>query len=479
MTVVLPAQGQRSAVISGLHVLWCCVALAAAVGLHLRWRLTGEAPVGLLSAALVVIATPELALSVLQFATDIGLARLATPTTHAVMALPACWLLLRCVRSPQIDSGLHPIRIAAIYGGAAALATTSVAVAQHDHLLGRLPEPAATAIGLLIAATLFAIAWAMARSARAIERPLSTRLAVVMAGLGVATLADTAGRSWRPLLLVSSLLALVSLTLLVLIVASLLRSVLQFTRLRMLSLSLRARSAEETVRREQERMHELRATLAGLRLASGTLGRGEHVVDPGRRRALALMMAAELERLERLLTAEHSVASLGPALLDDVIRPLVVRQREQGASVHWEPSGTYAVVQADAVAEVLSILLTNARVHAPGAAVSVDVSTEGDLVRVHVRDDGPGVPAPLGHRVFERGTHGDDSTGHGLGLHIAQRLAVETGGGLDMMTPRPGGADFVLTLPAVPAAPPGGSGTTTRTTSAETGGQEHVPGGLE
>ena len=72
-----------------------------------------------------------------------------------------------------------------------------------------------------------------------------------------------------------------------------------------------------------------------------------------------------------------------------------------------------------------------------------------DEVRVDVSDSGPGIPAALRPRLFERGTRRDESPGHGLGLHIARRLARGMGGDLRIHTESGSpGVSFTLLLPA-------------------------------
>ena len=59
--------------------------------------------------------------------------------------------------------------------------------------------------------------------------------------------------------------------------------------------------------------------------------------------------------------------------------------------------------------------LTNARRHAPGAAVDVELRYGDDALRVRVRDNGPGPPAGA-----------DDGGGHGL-AGMRERAAMVGG----------------------------------------------------
>jgi signal transduction histidine kinase len=88
--------------------------------------------------------------------------------------------------------------------------------------------------------------------------------------------------------------------------------------------------------------------------------------------------------------------------------------------------------------------------------VSVDASTADDVI-VQVDDDGPGLgadPEAL-FAPFLRGSHGRadtaaHTTGVGLGLAIARRIARAHGGQLDAGSSPLGGARFTLTIPRGP-----------------------------
>ena len=83
--------------------------------------------------------------------------------------------------------------------------------------------------------------------------------------------------------------------------------------------------------------------------------------------------------------------------------------------------------------------------------VDLVLSASDGRVRVAVRDDGPGVTAALGERVFDPGVRGSDHDGGaGLGLPLARRLARSCGGDVTLGA-GPGGC-FVLELPAIAAA---------------------------
>ena len=107
-------------------------------------------------------------------------------------------------------------------------------------------------------------------------------------------------------------------------------------------------------------------------------------------------------------------------------------------------------------------LLENASRHAV-SSVRVSTRVDGDLVRLEVVDDGPGIPPELEDRVFDRFWTADGTrtrgSGSGLGLAIARRVAERHCGDLRLASSQ-GGAHFVLSVPTEPrtTAPRSGAG---------------------
>ena len=98
-------------------------------------------------------------------------------------------------------------------------------------------------------------------------------------------------------------------------------------------------------------------------------------------------------------------------------------------------------------------LIENALIHTPGGTpVTVSVGRRDGSVLLEVADRGPGVPARIRERVFERFARGagDGSprAGSGLGLAIVRAVAESHGGSVDLEQAQGGGARFVVTLPA-------------------------------
>jgi signal transduction histidine kinase len=270
----------------------------------------------------------------------------------------------------------------------------------------------------------------------------------VLVGLTMTTKDPTS----RPVL-VATLVQLAVIVVAVLIYVR--RNDLQLDGLRaFVELGSRAEVAEAALSREQERLHELRATIVGLTLSHRVLhDRRSELTDEMASR-LERLQETEMGRLERLLADQPNEP--GQAVdLAQVVDPLLASLELRGHRVHWAGTRCQAFGRADDIAEIVQGLLENAVLHAGGSGVDLQVVPRGDWIDLRVSDRGPGVDPAVIPRLFERGARGPGSPGHGIGLHVARRLTLEMGGQLALdRSPGHVGATFVLTLPSLVGAAP-------------------------
>lgn len=127
---------------------------------------------------------------------------------------------------------------------------------------------------------------------------------------------------------------------------------------------------------------------------------------------------------------------------------------ERAASAAGVPSrcislgaGADIEVDSSALVRVLANLFRNSA-EAAGAevAIAVEADAAAHPIELTVADDGPGIEAALGSRVFEPFVSSKDR-GHGLGLALASRVMTFLGGSLELTNPGEAGAAFRLTLP--------------------------------
>jgi signal transduction histidine kinase len=205
--------------------------------------------------------------------------------------------------------------------------------------------------------------------------------------------------------------------------------------------------------------HELRTPLSAIRLFGETLAEGR-----GDSREYGVLVAQESERLEALV--EHvlavtrvdeapSFAALAPdALVASAIA--LIRPRADRRAVTLETRVAESLPEvtwdAEAVRRALLSLLDNAVTHGrERGCVTVTAAAEPDLVRLAVSDDGPGIARRDRRRLFGRFVRGDGAVeGTGLGLYLAEQVALAHGGRIDLETEKGRGSTFSLVLPIVP-----------------------------
>ena len=93
----------------------------------------------------------------------------------------------------------------------------------------------------------------------------------------------------------------------------------------------------------------------------------------------------------------------------------------------------------------------------PGSAVEVRAMRVGEKVEIVVRDHGIGIPTRDLERIFERFYRVDrarsrETGGTGLGLAIVRHVASNHHGEVRVRSREGEGSEFVLSLPAGPAA---------------------------
>jgi signal transduction histidine kinase len=102
---------------------------------------------------------------------------------------------------------------------------------------------------------------------------------------------------------------------------------------------------------------------------------------------------------------------------------------------------------------VLTNLLDNEMAHLPpGCKIQIHVQARGEMAELLIEDNGPGFPAELKERVFERFVKGRQSTGHGLGLAFVDAVVQAHGGQVKVTDPPGGGAAIWLALPLAQVA---------------------------
>jgi len=78
--------------------------------------------------------------------------------------------------------------------------------------------------------------------------------------------------------------------------------------------------------------------------------------------------------------------------------------------------------------------------------VTAVIATSEQSLTVTITDDGPGVSDTIRDNLFEPFVSAGKQNGTGLGLTLAQCVAEEHGGSVQLVSSRPGETVFVLTI---------------------------------
>ena len=219
--------------------------------------------------------------------------------------------------------------------------------------------------------------------------------------------------------------------------------------------------------------HELRTPLAQIRMFSETLLLGRVRSDSERLRSIEIIdqearrLTHLVENLLHFSRSERQVARLSPApaplsaLVREAVEAFAPLAAARGMTLATDlADGLVALVDADAVRQMLLNLLDNAAKYGPAEqTVTVGLEAREGRARLWVDDEGPGIPAADRERIWERfwrleRDRGSSIAGTGIGLSVVREL-VALHGGRAWAEDAPGGgggARFMIELPLAPQA---------------------------
>jgi signal transduction histidine kinase len=110
--------------------------------------------------------------------------------------------------------------------------------------------------------------------------------------------------------------------------------------------------------------------------------------------------------------------------------------------------GSWLLGDPDRVAQALDNLISNALRYGAGT-ITLTASDDGELVGLHVADQGTGFAEDIAERAFQRFTRGRRARdpGSGLGLSLVEAIAIAHHGAAAVGNLPEGGADACIALP--------------------------------
>jgi two-component system sensor histidine kinase AtoS len=225
--------------------------------------------------------------------------------------------------------------------------------------------------------------------------------------------------------------------------------------------------------------HEIRNPIASIGVHASFLK--SHLAGNEKLLSSVGMMAREVEKVEYIIReclnfvrpAELGVQPVRvDILVDGVVARMVTLHPQMTFSVR-KPEDRDLMVDADValLEQALTNLLSNAvdACHGNGT-VTVSLKTsrhftesvrlnrqvemllpgqsgkEEQFLRIHIRDDGPGIPLEIQDRIFVP-FFTTKKTGTGIGLSLAQKIVHAHGGVLDMNSEIGKGTEFIIKIP--------------------------------
>jgi signal transduction histidine kinase len=193
--------------------------------------------------------------------------------------------------------------------------------------------------------------------------------------------------------------------------------------------------------------HQLRTPLAVLAANidgmsdKATAGKLRYDVDLMSRIVAQLLLVAKLETLNMRVDEQVDLCAAAHEVAEN-LAPIALSARK---TIEFDEPAAPVVIAGNrfAVTAAIGNLVENAIHHTPaGGVVRIGVSADASI---DVEDSGPGIPAHLREKIFERFWQSDTSKqGAGLGLAIVRRVMSALNGSVSLSDAPLGGARFTL-----------------------------------
>jgi len=207
--------------------------------------------------------------------------------------------------------------------------------------------------------------------------------------------------------------------------------------------------------------HEIRNPLSSLDVQFQLLEEDLAALAPEVRPPLGPRLGiirGELQRLDSIVErflklAGPSALELAPVQIHEIVTHVCELLRPEASRRKVEILTTVELdlppVTADSVRltqTLMNLIINGIQAISGGGQVQVNAGKAGDSLWLRVQDTGPGIPPNELGEIFDP-YFTTKPEGNGLGLWIAQQIAVAHGGDLHAENAPGGGAVFVLTLP--------------------------------
>ncbi len=199
--------------------------------------------------------------------------------------------------------------------------------------------------------------------------------------------------------------------------------------------------------------HDLRSPITALRLQA------EFIDEDQLRERIARILDEMQEMTETALAYARGLSEAGDKRPSDPFALVAHLAGELNTTANPVTLGSMPVVTTPLrelpVRRAVRNLIENAQRY--GGKVHISGELDGPIARIHIDDDGPGIPLQDLQRVFSpferlEASRSRDTGGHGLGLTIARDILRAQGGDVELSNRAEGGLRATVTLPVDPGS---------------------------
>ncbi len=212
--------------------------------------------------------------------------------------------------------------------------------------------------------------------------------------------------------------------------------------------------------------HELRTPLTAIQGMSELLT--EHEIEPEAQRKMLSTINAESKRLARMvneylditrLESGTETVRLAPVDAEAIIERTLLfleplaGKREIAFKRHFGSLDRNIDADAELLGRAITNIVANAIKYSPDkTTITIETSSDEEVLKIAVRDEGDGIPADQMPRIFEKfyrapQRRSRENPGTGLGLSLTQEI-IEMHGGYITVESEPGkGSQFTIIMP--------------------------------
>jgi two-component system sensor histidine kinase KdpD len=213
--------------------------------------------------------------------------------------------------------------------------------------------------------------------------------------------------------------------------------------------------------------HDFKTPLTSIKAASTALLSRPDTMAP-QQHELVSIVDEETDRLTNLVTEALQVARIEAGrirltkaptavadIVNSVVRQMKSRLDERPVEIDIDTALPPVMVDRELMELAIRQLVDNALKYSrPGTAVALHATGGGELVRVTVRDTGPGIATHEQQKIFQKFYRGEAIRnrlpGSGVGLSVVKDILKAHSGDIRVESSPQTGTAFILELPAAP-----------------------------